>query len=79
MNKKEVFFLGFIGSEYEKHDLHQKSTSVSARKREETSNLSVERPKTRSLAWMCYRTYLPDFEDIWKVNESSINIRSIGF
>ena len=30
MNKKGVFFLGFIGSEYDKHDLHQKSTSASA-------------------------------------------------
>ena len=27
----------------------------------------------------CYRTCLPDFEDIWKVNESSINIPSIDF
>ena len=27
----------------------------------------------------CYRTYIPDFEDILKVNKSSINIRSIGF
>ena len=27
----------------------------------------------------CYRSYLPDFEDIWQVNKSSINVRSIGF
>ena len=34
----------------------------------------------RVFIWLvCYRTYLPDFEDIWKVNRSSINIRSIGF
>ena len=45
MNKKGVFFLGFIGSEYDKHDLHQKSTSAIARKREQTSNLSVQRSK----------------------------------
>ena len=67
MNKKGVFFLGFIGSEYDKHDLHQKSTSASA--------CNDQKPDH----WrMCYRTHLPDFEDIWKVNESSINIRSIG-
>ena len=30
MNKKEVFSQGFKGSEYDKHDLHQKSTSASA-------------------------------------------------
>ena len=30
MNKKGVFSQGFIGSEYDKHDLHQKSTSASA-------------------------------------------------
>ena len=44
-NKKGDFFLGFIGSEYDKHDLHQKSTSAIAREREETSNLSVQQSK----------------------------------
>ena len=29
----------------------------------------------KAICW----AYLPDFEDIWKAYESSINIRSMGF
>ena len=42
-------------------------------------DIEVDEGIDELLSVLCHRTNLVNFKDIWKVNESSINIRSIGF
>ena len=42
-------------------------------------DVEVEEVIDELLSILCHKTNLLNFKDLWKVNESSINIRSIGF
>ena len=46
---------------------------------ERQKTIEVDEGIDELLSVLCHRTNLLNFKDIWKVNESSINIRSIGF
>ena len=42
-------------------------------------DIEVDEGIDELLSVLCHSTNLLNFKDMWKVNESSINIQSIGF